>query len=165
MFVEVSGDVLMSEAKAICLSVAPNDHFDRGLALDLRERWPAMVKDFRHFCREKGAQPGEVWVWAAPTGQRIISLLCQEPAQHEGGHPGKATLENVRHALHALKKVIEKEQIASVAIPRIATGVGGLAWADVRAVMSETFGPLPVPVYAYATFHPGVKATEMATKK
>ena len=145
MFIEVTGDLLLSDAKAIAHSVAPNDHFDQGLALALRERWPAMVKDFRHFCREKGAKTGDVWVWTAPTGQRFISLLTQEPAAHEGSHPGKASLENLRHAVHALKKVVADEKITSLALPRLATGVGGLKWPDVKAVLSETFSALPVP--------------------
>lgn len=38
----VSGDILLSKAAAIAHGVAPNDHMDHGLALALRERWPAM---------------------------------------------------------------------------------------------------------------------------
>ena len=46
----VSGDILLTEAEGIAHGVAPNDDFKQGLALSLRERWPAMYKDFRHFC-------------------------------------------------------------------------------------------------------------------
>ena len=49
MIQEVSGDVLITGAEAICHGVAPNDSFHQGLALALRERWPAMYQDFRHF--------------------------------------------------------------------------------------------------------------------
>ncbi|HRA21754.1 MAG TPA: Appr-1-p processing protein, partial [Anaerolineae bacterium] len=39
MIHELSGDILLSQAKAVAHGVAPNDHFGSGLALALRERW------------------------------------------------------------------------------------------------------------------------------
>ena len=42
MIYEVSGDILLSKAQAIAHGVAPNDHFTNGLALSLRERYPAL---------------------------------------------------------------------------------------------------------------------------
>ena len=46
-----TGDILMSRDQAIAHGVGPHDNFAQGLALSLRERWPAMYKDFRHYCR------------------------------------------------------------------------------------------------------------------
>ncbi len=63
MLYEVQGDILLSEAQAIAHGVAPNDHFDSGLALALREKWPAMAKDFRHFAHQTHPKPGDVWMW------------------------------------------------------------------------------------------------------
>jgi len=59
-----------------------------------------------------------------------------------------------------LSKVIEAEKIASVALPRLATGVGGLKWADVKPLIEKHLGHLPIPVYLYTTFRPGVQAKE-----
>ena len=50
MIHELTGDLLLSEANLIAHGVAPGDHFTSGLALALRERWPSMAKDFRHWC-------------------------------------------------------------------------------------------------------------------
>jgi hypothetical protein len=47
MLREVAGDILLTKAEALAHGVAPNDNFANGLALALRERWPAMYKDFR----------------------------------------------------------------------------------------------------------------------
>ena len=46
MIHEVSGDILESRAEAIAHGVAPNDHFDSGLARALRERWPSMFSRY-----------------------------------------------------------------------------------------------------------------------
>ncbi len=43
MIHEVAGDILLTKAQAVAHGVAPNDHFDSGLALALREQcrsWP-----------------------------------------------------------------------------------------------------------------------------
>ena len=61
MIHEVSGDILLSKANVIAHGVSPNDDFHQGLALALREKWPAMYKDFRHYCRTEHPKPGAVW--------------------------------------------------------------------------------------------------------
>lgn len=58
MITRASGDILLTEAQAIAHGTAPNDHFNQGLALALRERFPAMAKDFRHFCHQEHPRPG-----------------------------------------------------------------------------------------------------------
>ncbi len=70
MIHEVSGDILLTKAQAIAHGVAPNDHFDSGLALALREKWPAMAKDFRHYAHQTHPKPeayglGAAWVACA----------------------------------------------------------------------------------------------------
>ena len=57
MIVEVAGDILLTKAHAIAHGVAPSDHFDHGLALTLREKYPAMAKDFRHYLHQCHRSP------------------------------------------------------------------------------------------------------------
>ena len=59
-----------------------------------------------------------------------------------------------------MAKVIEAEKITSVALPRLATGVGGLKWDDVKPLIDKHLGHLPIPVYVYTTFRSGVQAEE-----
>ena len=158
MIKEVKGDILLSKAEAIAHGVAPFDHFDSGLALSLRQEWPAMFNDFKHYCHVHNPKSGTAWIWSGPGGTRIINLLTQEPSEghRHQGHPGKATLSNVRHSIDALKKLMEKENLKSVAIPRLATGVGGLDWEEVKKVIYEHIGNLPGTVYVYANYSKGV---------
>jgi len=62
MIHEVSGDILLSNAQAIAHCFAPNDDFDPGLALALREKWPAMAKDFRRYAHLAYPKSGEIWI-------------------------------------------------------------------------------------------------------
>jgi O-acetyl-ADP-ribose deacetylase (regulator of RNase III) len=66
----------------------------------------------------------------------------------------------VNHCLKALCKTIETEKFKSVALPRLATGVGGLDWKDVKPLMEKHLGHLSIPVYVYGTYHAGVQAEE-----
>lgn len=156
----LSGDILLTQARALVHGVAPDDHFGTSLALQLREHWPAMTKDFRHYCHTHRPKPGELWVWSTADGMRVVSLLTQEPALSHSQKPGKATLGHVGHALHALRRLIEKEHLGSVALPRLATGVGGLDWKDVKALIEKHLGDLKIPIYVYETYRAGQKANE-----
>lgn len=157
----VEGDILLSEVELLAHGVAPGDHFDQGLALSLRERWPAMAKDFRHWCHLKNPKSGEVWHWAGAGGTRIACLLTQESAEKaHKGHPGKAKSEYVNHALRDLRQLISDEGIKSIALPKLATGVGGMDWETVKELIESHLGDLEIPVYVYQEFHKGQKAEE-----
>lgn len=160
MIHEVSGDILLSKAQAIAHGVAPNDHFDAGLALALREKWPSMAKDFRHYAHQTHPKPGELWTWSGVGGVRIFNLLTQDGDHGHGARPGRASIANVNHCLKRLRHEIEKEKIESIALPALATGVGGLSWSDVKPLIQQALGDLPIPVYVYVTYHKGQQATE-----
>jgi O-acetyl-ADP-ribose deacetylase (regulator of RNase III) len=162
MIHEVSGDILLSNAQAIAHGVAPNDPFHTGLALALREHAPAMYKDFRHYCHERHPKPGELWSWTGPDGRYLVALFTQEGSYEHGGKPGKASTTHVGHALKALRRLAEAEGFRSLALPRLATGVGGLEWSEVRPLIEQHLGDLPIPVYLYVVYHPGGRATEPA---
>ncbi len=154
MIRKVEGDILLSTAEAVAHGVAPNDHFDQGLALSLRKRWPAMYKDFRHYIHVSSPKSGTLWFWGGPEGARFYNLFTQSEGQ--GAHPGPASLENVNHALRELKKVIEAEGIKSIALPKLATGVGKLDWNDVLPLIENHLGDLDCDVIIYETFQAGI---------
>jgi O-acetyl-ADP-ribose deacetylase (regulator of RNase III) len=160
MLHELSGDILFSGAKAIAQGVAPNDDFHQGLALQLRERMPAMYKDFRHYCQTQHPKSGDLWTWMSADGRYLVNLFTQDAAYAHGSKPGNAKLQHINHSLHALRGVVQKEKLGSVALPRLACGVGGLNWDDVKPLIEKHLGDLNIPVYIYVNYQKGVKATE-----
>lgn len=160
MIREVSGDILLTDAEMTAQGVAPNDHMDHGLALELRKRWPAMHKDFRHYHKSTHPKPGELWFWGGAGGTRIANLFTQEESKTKGGRPGEASVSNVRHCLKELRKLVEEEGVKSVALPKLATGVGRLDWDDVRPLIEEHLGDLDADVIVYTEYHAGQKAKE-----
>lgn len=160
MIYEVAGDILLTKAQAIAHGVSSNDPMDQGLALTLHKRYPSLHKDFHHWCHQQHPKPGEAWLWGGADGIRIINLLTQEGGYGHGARPGKASTTNVNHALRALKKIIQKEKLTSVALPALATGVGGLVLDDVMPLIRNQLGDLEVDIYVYSTYEPGQRAEE-----
>ena len=160
MIHEVTGDLLLTKAQAIAHGIAPNDHFDQGLALSLRENWPSLAKDFRHYAHQTHPKPGEIWTWAGVGGIRIFNLLTQEGEHGHGTKSGKATVANVNHCLKRLRHDVEASGIKTLAMPRLATGVGGLDWSDVKPLVHQYLADLPITVYVYTTFKKGEAASE-----
>ena len=162
MIHEVSGDILLTGAQAIAHGIAANDPMSEGLALSLHQKFPSMHKDFHHWCHNSRPTPGAAWMWGGPGGVRIINLITQEGGYGHGARPYKATVKHVRDSLKELTRVIDKEGITSVALPKLATGVGGLSWDEVRPVIDERLGDLDIPVYLYTEFRAGQRAKEPA---
>lgn len=160
MLHEVTGDIMLTGAQAIAHGVSPNEHFDTGLALVLREAWPAMAKDFRHYAHQVHPKPGELWAWKGSDGKTVFNLLTQDGEIAHGGKAGRASTSNLNHALKRLRHELEKNGVKSLALPRLATGAGGLDWKDVKPLLQQHLGDLPVEVYVYVTYQKGVKANE-----
>ena len=160
MIHELTGDILLTGAQALAHGVAPHDDFSQGLALSLRERWPAMYKDFRHFCKLHNPDPGGLWAWMGADGTRVINLFTQDPPRRSGSHPGRASLQHVGHCLKALRKHAEAEELTSLALPRLATGVGGMDWSLVLPLIHQHLDSLGIPVMVYTTYHAGQRARE-----
>lgn len=160
MIYELDGDVLHTGAQVIAHGVSPNDDFHQGLALQLREGMPEMYKAFRHHCKTMHPKPGELMTWGFGEGRMLAHLFTQMPAYDHGSKPGRATLSHVNHALHALRSLAMKEKVASIAMPRLACGVGGLAWQDVQPLIAKQLGDLGIPIYIYVNYHKNKKAKE-----
>ena len=160
MIYEVEGDILLTGAEAIAHGVAANDPMNQGLAESLHQNYPAMHKDFHHWCHQQHPKLGSAWIWSGAGGARIINLLTQEGGYEHGSKPGKATVTSVNRALRSLKKMIVKEKLSSVALPRLATGVGGLDWADVEPLIKNQLSDVDAAVFVYRQFVPGKKAAE-----
>lgn len=160
MLHEVSGDILLSQADAIAHGVAANDPMDQGLAKALHADHPAMHKDYHHWCHIEQRNPGDAWIWTAADGRRIVNLITQEGGYGQSARPGRASTKSVNSCLRALKKIVQQEQLRSVALPKLATGVGGLNWNEVKPLIRNQLGELGIPIYIYGDYVPGKQARE-----
>ena len=160
MIYEVEGDILLSKSPVLAHGVCANDPMNKGLALTLHKHYPAMHKDFHHFCHKQNPKPGEAWMWGTVNGKRVVNLITREDGPGHATKPGKASLQNVRQCLKNLKKIAVDEEFSALALPRLATGAGGLNWDDVKPLIFEQLEDLHIPIFLYSTFHAGQAAKE-----
>lgn len=160
MIYEVEGDILQTEAEAIAHGVAANDPMNQGLAAALHKMYPAMHKDFHHWCRQQHPKLGSAWIWSGAGGVRVVNLITQDGGYEHGSKPQQASVSSVNHALRALRKMIANEGLTCVALPRLATGVGGLDWAEVKPLIYGQLADIDADIYVYEQYVPGKKANE-----
>ncbi len=157
----VAGDIILTRAEVLAHCVASADPMDSGLALVLRQRYPQLQQDFERWCRRRHPQPGTAWLWpGTPSAPTIATLVTHEYRAESGATAVKASERNVAEALRALAREIVDHDYRSLALPRLATGAGGLRWLAVWSVIEQCLGNLSLPIYVYVDFQSGKQAKE-----
>lgn len=157
----LSGDILLSKADAIAHGISPDDNFKQGLALNLREQWPSLYKDFRHYCKTTHPEEGDLWSWKGVGGPAVINLMTQGRPKSADSNPEKATIKNVNLCLKELVKEVKQKKFKSLAITKLSTGVGGLDWKEVKPLIESHLSNLDIPIYVYEKFEKGKEGKEV----
>ena len=91
-----------------------------------------------------------------PRGQPVYAGRTQG----QGRTPGARLAEKPRPLPEGAARLGRKERLTSIALPRLATGVGGLDWDLVRPELEAHLGSLDIPVIIYTTYHAGQAGKE-----
>ncbi len=150
----VAGDLFTNEHQVQAFAHGCNcqGSMGAGIAKTFRARYPAMYEAYRDRCR---AEPrlfnlGTCWLWRADNGEPSVFNLGTQ----EGYWRSRASYEAIETALRAMRAQADAEQIASMAIPRIGVGYGGLSWRKVRAIVEVVFADWPGRLVVYEDFVP-----------
>lgn len=135
-----SGNILDADAEALVNSVNCVGVMGRGIALQFKKAFPENYKAYAAACRRGEVQPGRMYVFET---QRLTNprYIINFPTKRHWR--GKSRLSDIEAGLEALVDEISRRGIRSIAIPPLASGLGGLAWADVRSRMDRAFRSLP----------------------
>lgn len=109
-----------------------------GIAPLFKSRFPDMHAAYVRACNSGALQVGGVFPWALPNGRFIYNLA----SQHRTGRD--ARLDAVRSSLVQAFAHAAQNNVASIAIPRIGAGIGGLRWDDVLAELHAVADDSPV---------------------
>lgn len=116
-----------------------------GIAVEFKRRWPDMYEAYRRLCAEGRFQPGDVFVWEAP--DRVVFNLGTQRTWRT-----KATLEAIEASLRRTLELAAEKGVARIGVPRIGAGLGGLPWADVRAVLERVAADAPTTLVVFETY-------------
>jgi len=136
------GDLLASGAEALvnpvnCVGVA-----GKGLALAFRQRWPGAYEEYRRACASGWLRPGRILPVLTPDAPRDTQavLILHFPTKRHWRTPSR--LQDIEYGLEALNAYLRAFAVASVAVPALGCGLGGLDWKDVRPLIEAALGDI-----------------------
>lgn len=164
MIEHVTGNLLEADAEALVNTVNTVGVMGRGIALQFRQAYPANYEVYRRACKLGEAALGRMLVYR--TG-RVTNPRYIINFPTKGHWRSRARLQDIEAGLRDLVEVVRRERIASIAVPPLGCGNGGLDWDDVRPRIEAAFGELPdVHVLLYAPAGaPVADAMKVATKR
>src|SRR6266498_3023039 len=125
------GDLFDSGAQTLVNTVNTVGVMGKGIALEFMRRYPDMFADYQRRCAEGAVRLGEPYLWRG--------LL--EP-----------WIDNVERGLRFLADHLEQWGVASLAVPPLGAGSGGLDWLSIGPTLYRHLEALPIPVLLYVPF-------------
>jgi O-acetyl-ADP-ribose deacetylase (regulator of RNase III) len=124
----VRGDLFEADVEAIVNAVNCVGVMGKGIALEFKKRFPNNFKAYQTACDVRELQLGRVLIHdQGPTAKP--RYIVNFPTKDHWRDASR--LEDVRSGLDSLAAEIQRRQIASIAIPALGCGLGGLAWLEV----------------------------------
>jgi O-acetyl-ADP-ribose deacetylase (regulator of RNase III) len=158
----VSTSILESRAQTVVNTVNTVGVMGKGLAAEFRKKAPAMFSKYQEFCNSKQLSIGKLWLW-----KNSDPWILNFPTKEHWRNPSK-----ISYIEAGLKKFVEKYEeqgITEISFPRLGCGNGGLDWDNVRPLMEQYLGKLPIQVYIHdfqvETGAPEHQAVSSATYK
>jgi O-acetyl-ADP-ribose deacetylase (regulator of RNase III) len=156
----VEGNILESSAQALVNTVNTVGVMGKGIALQFKNAFP---QNFR--CYAKAYKAGDVRIGQMfltkdenlATGEKTIINF---PTKTDWRKPSEYAY--IEQGLADLVRVIQENNITSLALPPLGAGNGGLDWERVRRMIEEKLSCLDADVYIY---QPNYKIKEVLKKE
>ncbi len=142
----VHGDLLQADVDALVNAVNCVGVMGKGIALVFKNRFPANYRAYASACQQDQVRTGTMFV----TRQDVLigpRWIVNFPTKRDWRDPSQ--LAWIVSGLQDLRRFLLEEQVASVAIPALGAGNGGLDWPAVRAEIEVALGDLDVDVRVF----------------
>ena len=134
------GDILAEDVEALVNTVNCVGVMGRGVALQFKRAFPANFKAYAERCKSHEMRPGEVFVFETANLGNPRYIINFPTKRH---WRGKSRPEDIESGLKSLVGAIEERGIRSVALPPLASGLGGLDWTqEVRPMLAASLSGL-----------------------
>ena len=140
------GNLFESKATTLVNTINCVGVMGKGIALEFKNRYPAMFSEYAELCRAGSVKPGIPYYYQDLIGTSILNF----PTKDHWRSPSK--LSYVISGLDWFRNNYESLGITSIAFPPLGCGNGGLPWHIVGPLMYSKLNDLPIHIEIYAPF-------------
>lgn len=148
-----NGDIFLSQAQTLAHGCNCAGVMGAGIAKEFKKRFPEMFWEYHYRCVNGMFIPGDYWLCKSTSPWWVLNLATQYST-----HGADAEL--VMKSLTALKDSYESVGIKSIAMPLIATGLGGLTSLEIYGILDEVFQDCELPIFVYHVYEKNVHSPE-----
>ena len=132
------GDMLAADVDAMVNAANTVGVMGKGLALQVKRAFPDVFAAYARACKAGEVEVGRMHVVRRATPPRVVINF---PTKQHWRQPSQLAF--VRDGLRDLIAHVRALSIASIAVPPLGCGLGGLAWRDVEPLIVDAFAALP----------------------
>ena len=140
------GNLFDAGTHALVNTINTKGKMGRGIALEFKQRYSDMFKEYANLCRHGLIHVGKTWTWEN-VGHTTPQYIINFPTKDDWKFPSK--LEWISTGLDDLKYRVIMLEIESIAIPALGCSNGKLSWEDVRPLIMEKLNDLEIPIILY----------------
>lgn len=108
----------------------------KGIALEFKKRYPDMYKEYKFRCKEGNFKLGSVFEYNHGSGY-VFNLGTQKTWRTQ------AQLSAVEESLKTMLNIATVLDQKEIALPKIASGLGGLDWEEVKTTLNTIAEDFP----------------------
>jgi len=146
MFKALIGDLFESRAQTLVNTVNCVGIMGKGVALEFKNRFPAMFEDYAARCEKKQVHLGEPYLYRDASGRLIVNF----PTKDHWRSPSRLT--DIERGLDFFTQHFAEWGVTSVAMPPLGCGNGGLEWSEVGPLVYRKLHQLPIDIEIYAPY-------------
>ncbi len=137
-----SGDMFAEPVDALVNTVNCVGVMGKGVALEVKNRWPENFRAYKKACSSGELRPGIMFVFDNRVlfGSDSLKFIVNFPTKDHWR--ARSKLSYISDGLDALVLAIRENEISSIALPPLGCGNGGLDWPDVKELIERKLSVL-----------------------
>jgi len=139
-------DLFQSKAQTLVNTVNCVGIMGKGLALEFKNRFPEMFKDYAERCARGEVRLGKPYIYESLLQPQIINFPTKDHWR------SVSNLQDITQGLEYLANHYKKWGITSLAVPPLGCGEGQLEWRIVGPTLYRYLKRLDIPVELYAPY-------------
>jgi len=140
------GNLFESKAQTLVNTVNCVGIMGKGIALEFKNRFPDMFKDYLMRCNRKQVQLGKPYLYKSLVQPWVLNF----PTKKHWRSVSK--IDDIVNGLKFLIKKYKEWGITSLAVPPLGTGYGQLEWRIIGPTLYRYLSQMDIPVELYAPY-------------